>query len=48
MRGLEKGKMAQICMFNSKWPTSSGRGAMKSIGYFVRLGMTNAVSHLGS
>jgi len=30
MRGVEKGNMAPICMFNSKWPTSCGPGAIKS------------------
>ena len=42
MRGVEKGKMAPICMFNSKWPTSCGPGAMMSGGFFVRLVLTKA------
>ena len=42
MRGVEKDKMAQICMFNSKWPTSCGRSAMMSRGFFVLLGLTKA------
>ena len=42
MRGVENGKMAQICMFNSKWPTSCKRGAMMSRSFFVRLGLTKA------
>jgi len=42
MRGVEKDKMAQICMFNSKWLTSCGRGVMMSRGLFVGLGLTKA------
>ena len=42
MRGVEKGKMAPICKFNSKWPTSCGPGAVMSRGFFVRLGLTKA------
>jgi len=42
MRGVEKGKMAPICMFNSKWPTSCGPGAMMSRDFFVRLGLMKA------
>jgi len=42
MRGVEKGKTALICTFNSKWPTSCGPGAMMSRGFFVRLGMMKA------
>jgi len=44
MRGVEKGKMAPICKFNPKWPTSCWSGAIKSVGCFVRLGMTKACS----
>jgi len=42
MRGVEKGKMAPICIFNSKWPTSCGPGAMMSRSVFVRLALTKA------
>ena len=35
MRVLEKGKMALIYTFDSKWPTSCGPGAVKSQGCFV-------------
>jgi len=38
MRGVEKSKMAQICMFNSKWPTSCEGYDVR--GFFVRLGLT--------
>jgi len=42
MRGVETGKMAQIYIFHSKWPTFCGPGTITLRGYFVRLGMTKA------
>ena len=42
MQGVEKGKMAPVCMFNSKWLTFCGPGAMMSRGFFLRLRLTKA------